>query len=164
MKKIIITSLSVVALTIGGALLMTNQQSEVSEVSEVRSAVTIDGYVEPITPKVVEKVSETEVIELQDIAVQNQSPVEEVKQKTALDYGYQYLDLSGYNLECFNKIVTDYPSHFTPENMERNIKALRAYATTCSSGIMYATGHINSLRSGGVDFFQTPKALEAVNL
>lgn len=82
--------------------------------------------------------------------------------KTPVDYAKEYLDLSGMNMQCFNSIVERYPSHFTNDNMEQNVKALRAFVSVCASGIMSPNGHIINMERSGKTFFETEMAQRAI--
>jgi len=97
---------------------------------------------------------------------------------TTQEYGEKYLDLSTNELQnCFNNIVNEWPERFASDLRETNVKALRAFASTCSTGALNTTVekniamHRNNLYDTiiyrfGSDgaFFDSDLAQKAINL
>jgi hypothetical protein len=75
----------------------------------------------------------------------NTDPIDPVAEPTAPEpepvlstqaYAEKYLDLSGANQKCFDAFVATWPERFIESNREHDVKALKVYASVCSSGIL----------------------------
>lgn len=127
---------------------LTEQESKKPPIVDVTPQPIAEGVTAPAEP----------VADPQEVTV----PEAPEAPKTPIDYAKEYLDLSGMNTQCFNSIVERYPSHFTNDNMEQNVKALRAFTSVCGSGIMSANGHIVNIERSGKTFFETEMAQRAI--
>lgn len=101
--------------------------------SEVKSEIK-----KPVEKKVAEAAPDVPVA--QTIApAETPAPTPQPTSKSTQEYGKMYLDLSTPQQQgCFDAIVNKWPSRFTEEVRESNVKAIRIYASPCSSGIVHS--------------------------
>lgn len=163
MKNLVLSHKVVTGVLVGGLIYAAGvvayasaQTEPVSHGSNTMSVVKP----EPVAKK--QKVAEDKpVSEPEPVTVQETIPekvviapvVTEPVILSAQQYGEQYLELSKQPLqECFNIILSKYPDRFTPEVREANVKALRAWSSVCSTGVLTPNPIIDQFGPNGAFF------------
>jgi hypothetical protein len=60
---------------------------------------------------------------------------------------YPHMFQTQYDQECLNAIVAMYPERFTEDVREKNMKALTAFASYCSTGVPFESKRFNNTRN-----------------
>lgn len=139
LTKIILVPL-IIAVIGSGAVLISNVNQE-EPVQIEQSAVTFEREaVQSGDPVEVEEAKPTEAY-VPSVAPAIDAKAVAEEPLSLLDYAKTQLNLSSPELEnCFNMIVQEYPERFVGAEAHNNVKALKAYASVCSSGIMSKSG------------------------
>jgi hypothetical protein len=77
---------------------------------------------------------------------------EPVPVKTSMEIANEYPQLVGSeaSISCLNTIFSKYPERFTEDVREQNVRALRAFATPCTTGVTTEHGNYLDMSSGQV--------------
>lgn len=157
--KIVTSVLAVGIVYSSGVSAIYNGYMESSEpVKEVKQV--SKPQVEELPLAVPEKIAEQETIQA---PIVQSSPVTEkpiVQVKSTQEYGNMYLDLASSPLlqECFDRIIASWPSRFTEDVREKNIKALSVFGSTCSTGILESNGGVITSYGRNGEFFDSQLA------
>lgn len=141
--KTIVISAASLAIISGGAvatsLYLNNQNHKMAETA-AQSVKSADVSAPATNTASTPEVSETPT----PVTVETQQPVQAPVEKPVIlstqEYAQKYLDMSVPNAQmCLDRIVQVWPSRFTEDVREYNIKALRAWANICSTGVLNFT-------------------------
>ena len=136
-RKIITITSAVAVLGAGAFMLVPKNEPEYTYKAAEEQVAAKQTEPIKITKKPAREVAspKTEVVDIPP-APTTQPKEAQRKVLSTQEYGEKYLNLSlDIWQECFDKTVAAFPERFTEDVREQNVKALRYWATTCSSGI-----------------------------
>lgn len=157
-KTIIGGTAFIVTAGIAGTIISMNKPAE-PQTNVVKSSETTQKVQKTSTETVdLGEIKPVEVVNPTDVVV-----VEEPKivVLSTQEYGIKYLDLSTPLLQqCFDAIIERWPERFTEDVREDNVKALRAWASTCTTGILAGRQGASNIERYGIngEFFDSQLA------
>lgn len=153
--KILLTSIAVGL----SALIIVNVSLAANNVKEITpQPKSMTSYDAPNEIKDLELVSEPAIFEQVAVEAPMQSQetvsIAELIVKTNEEIAAQYPNLTSTDQQklCFSKLLAMFPDRFTESVREKNIKALTAFGSSCSTGVLNQTAVINSFGANGAFF------------